>query len=147
MSHTDDGEPLLAVDNLRTVFHSEREEIRAVDGVSFDIERGETLGIVGESGSGKSVTARSIMGLVDSPGEIREESSIRLDGRELTTLSEKQYRSVRGGDIAMVFQDPLSSLNPVYTVGNQIIEALELHRGMEGTEAKSEAIELLRAVG
>jgi len=132
MSHSDDGEPLLAVDNLRTVFHSEREEIRAVDGVAFEIARGETLGIVGESGSGKSVTARSIMGLVDSPGEIREESSIRLDGRELTTLSEKQYRSVRGGDIAMVFQDPLSSLNPVYTVGNQIIEALELHRGMEG---------------
>ncbi|EMA12903.1 ABC transporter ATP-binding protein [Haloarcula marismortui] len=147
MSHTEDGEPLLAVDNLRTVFHSDREEIRAVDGVSFEIARGETLGIVGESGSGKSVTARSIMGLVESPGEIREESSIRLDGRELTALSEKEYRSVRGGDIAMVFQDPLSSLNPVYTVGNQIIEALELHRDMEGAEAKSEAIELLRAVG
>ncbi|WP_226023039.1 ABC transporter ATP-binding protein [Halomicrobium salinisoli] len=139
--------PLLSVEDLRTTFTGRDETVRAVDGVSFDIEAGETLGIVGESGSGKSVTARSIMGLVDSPGEVLEGSSIRLDGEELTDLSEKQYRSIRGGRIAMVFQDPLSSLNPVYTVGNQIVEALELHRDLSGAAAKEEAIELLRAVG
>ncbi|NHX36080.1 MULTISPECIES: ABC transporter ATP-binding protein [Halolamina] len=138
---------LLEVENLQTVFHTERETIRAVDGISFGIAEGETLGLVGESGSGKSVTARSIMGLVDSPGELLPDSSIRFDGRELTGLSETQYESVRGGGVAMVFQDPLSTLNPVYTVGNQIEEALSLHRGLSGLEATEKAIELLEDVG
>ncbi|KPN31609.1 putative ABC transporter ATP-binding protein [Halolamina pelagica] len=138
---------LLEVENLQTVFHTERETIRAVDGVSFGIAEGETLGLVGESGSGKSVTARSIMGLVDSPGELLPDSSIRFDGRELTGLSEKQYERVRGGGVAMVFQDPLSTLNPVYTVGNQIEEALSLHRGLSGMDATEKAIELLEDVG
>ncbi|MFC7081921.1 ABC transporter ATP-binding protein [Halorussus caseinilyticus] len=140
-------EPLLSVDNLQTAFFTDKETIRAVDGVNFDIRRGETVGIVGESGSGKSVTARSIMGLVDSPGRVLEGSSIRFDGEELTEKSEKQYRNLRGSDIAMVFQDPLTSLNPVYTVGNQIKEALRLHQDMRGSAATDEAIDLLEAVG
>ncbi|WP_198662186.1 ABC transporter ATP-binding protein [Halorussus litoreus] len=139
--------PLLQVENLQTAFFTDKETIRAVDGISFDIRRGETVGIVGESGSGKSVTARSIMGLVDSPGRVLDGSSIKFDGEELTEKSEKEYRSLRGSDIAMVFQDPLTSLNPVYTVGNQIKEALRLHRDMRGAEATEEAIDLLEAVG
>src|SRR6056297_4125767 len=141
------NDALLEVENLQTAFFTDKEVIRAVDGVSFDIRRGETVGIVGESGSGKSVTARSIMGLVDSPGRILDGSSIRFDGEELTEKTEKQYRNLRGSEIAMVFQDPLTSLNPVYTVGNQIKEALRLHRDMRGTEATEEAINLLEAVG
>ena len=138
--------PLLAVEDLTTVFRTDKETIRAVDGVSFKIERGETLGIVGESGSGKSVTARSIMGLVDAPGRIAETSSVRLDGEELNT-PDTDWTEVRGGRIALVFQDPMTSLNPVYTVGNQIKESLLLHRGLRGREATEEATELLRAVG
>ena len=140
-------EPILSVDNLQTAFFTDKEVIRAVDGVNFDIRRGETVGIVGESGSGKSVTARSIMGLVDSPGRILAGSSIEFRGEELTEKSERQYRKLRGGDIAMVFQDPLTSLNPVYTVGNQIKESLRLHQNMRGSAATEEAINLLEAVG
>jgi peptide/nickel transport system ATP-binding protein len=140
-------EPILSVDNLQTAFFTDKEVIRAVDGVDFDIHRGETVGIVGESGSGKSVTARSIMGLVDSPGRVLSGSSITFDGEELTEKTEKQYRNLRGSGIAMVFQDPLTSLNPVYTVGNQIKEALRLHQDLRGSAATEEAIELLEAVG
>ncbi|KAB1187090.1 MULTISPECIES: ABC transporter ATP-binding protein [Haloferax] len=140
------GEPILSVENLRTAFYTDKEVIRAVDGISFDIHRGETVGIVGESGSGKSVTARSIMRLVDNPGRI-ENGRIMYDGEDLLDKNPKQMRAIRGGSIAMVFQDPLTSLNPVYTVGNQIKEALRLHRGMSGSKATREAIELLEAVG
>ncbi|RKD95371.1 ABC transporter ATP-binding protein [Halopiger aswanensis] len=230
-------EPIIEVRNLQTAFFTDKETIRAVDNVSFDIRPGETVGIVGESGSGKSVTARSIMGLVDSPGRVLEGSSIRfshletvqeyaerfpdrtvdleslsaqydpvdLFGRrgvdvtpadlgyeraadvpladfvaagygdevgvdsdacvfvtegsadspsdirdgfvELTRLSGESQRLMRGGRIAMVFQDPLTSLNPVYTVGNQIKEALRLHQGLRGEEATQEAIQLLEDVG
>ncbi|PSQ28145.1 ABC transporter ATP-binding protein [Halobacteriales archaeon QS_9_68_17] len=189
--------PLLSVENLETAFFTDKETIRAVDSVSFDIERGETLGIVGESGSGKSVTARSIMGLIESPGLVLDGSSIRYsdpdtverfareypdatvavdpgetipngedgfvalaessgsggdvtvdDGYvELANAPDDAVHSVRGGDIAMVFQDPLTSLNPVYTVGNQIEESLRLHRGLRGKEATEEAANLLEAVG
>ena len=138
--------PLLSVEDLTTVFRTDKETIRAVDGVSFTIERGETLGIVGESGSGKSVTARSIMGLVDTPGRIADASSVRLEGTELNT-PETDWTDVRGGRIAMVFQDPMTSLNPVYTVGNQIKESLLLHRGLRGRAATEAATELLRDVG
>ena len=143
MSDLDAGEdePLLAVRDLRTVFHTDRETVRAVDGISFDIERGETVGLVGESGSGKSVTARSILGLVDSPGVI-EGGEIRFRGEDLTDDNWDEHR----GDIAIVFQDP-SSLNPVYTVGNQIREALEIHQGLRGDEAAERAVELLETVG
>ncbi len=205
---------ILEVEDLRTTFYTDRETIRAVDGISFDIYRGETVGVVGESGSGKSVTARSIMGLIDSPGRVHPQSSIRyrdiekvrsyassyashtvdltdlesvladhddLESRrdaidyladeddfvfvekrdpsgsgtaaitdgyiELSRIDGEALRNVRGGGIAMIFQDPLTSLNPVYTVGNQIKEALRLHQGITGSEADEEAIDLLESVG
>ncbi len=226
------AEPILSVRNLRTAFFTDKEVIRAVDGVSFDVAPGETVGVVGESGSGKSVTARSIMGLIQSPGRVLDGSSIRFhhtetvrefaerfpdrtvdlqriagdldpatlfesidatpatfgyddpeqatvadfvatgyddalgidpddsvfvtDGStksptrgflEVTRLGGEARRAIRGDKIAMVFQDPLTSLNPVYTVGNQIKEALRLHRSLTGAAATTEAIELLEAVG
>jgi peptide/nickel transport system ATP-binding protein len=141
-----DEEPVLAVENLSTVFRTDRETIYAVDGISFDVKKGETVGIVGESGSGKSVTARSIMGLVKPPGEILPSSSIKFNGEELTEYSNKQYQSVRGSGIGMVFQDPQKSMNPVYTVGNQIKESLRVNRGLKGEEATEEAIKLLEDV-
>ncbi|MFB6152115.1 MAG: ABC transporter ATP-binding protein [Haloarculaceae archaeon] len=136
------SDPLLAVEDLRTVFRTDREEIHAVDGVSFEIREGETVGLVGESGSGKSVTARSILGLVDSPGAV-EAGSIRLRGEDLTDGNWEAHR----GDVAIVFQDPGSALNPVYTVGDQIREALRIHRGMRGRAARERAVELLEEVG
>lgn len=138
---------LLSVQNLLTTFYTDKEVIRAVDGVDLSIDKGQTVGLVGESGSGKSVTARSIMGLVDSPGQIDQNSSIRFKGEELTNKSEDEYQSIRGGDIAMIFQDPLTSLNPVYTVGNQIKEALSIHQELSGAEATNEAVSLLKSVG
>ena len=134
--------PLLSVSDLQVVFHTERESIHAVDGISFDIHEGETVGLVGESGSGKSVTARSILGLVDKPGQI-EGGSIEFRGDDLTADNWDRHR----GDIAIVFQDPSSSLNPVYTVGNQIKEALRIHQGLRGSAATERAIELLEEVG
>jgi oligopeptide/dipeptide ABC transporter, ATP-binding protein, C-terminal domain/oligopeptide/dipeptide ABC transporter, ATP-binding protein, C-terminal domain len=135
-------EPVLEVDELRTVFQTGKETIHAVDGVSFDVHPGETVGLVGESGSGKSVTARSILGLVESPGQI-ESGAIRFRGQNLVETGWDQHR----GDIAIVFQDPLNSINPVYTIGNQIREALRIHQGLTGSRARSRAIELLEAVG
>ena len=140
--------PLLEIKNLRTWFKTEDGVARAVDGVSLSVERGEVLGIVGESGCGKSVTSLSIMRLVpEPPGEIVKGSSIRFDGRELLDLSEKEMRAIRGNDIAMIFQEPMTSLNPVYTIGHQIAEALRLHRGMNKRDAHARAIEMLRLVG
>ncbi len=142
MSEAYERNPLLSVNDLEVVFHTEREEIHAVDGVSFDIHEGETVGLVGESGSGKSVTARSILGLVDSPGRI-EGGEIDFRGDDLTDDNWERHR----GDIAIVFQDPSNSLNPVYTVGNQIKEALRIHQGLRGNEATEAATELLEDVG
>jgi peptide/nickel transport system ATP-binding protein len=189
------GETVLSVEGLRTAFFTDKETIRAVDGVSFDVRQGETVGIVGESGSGKSVTARSIMGLIKSPGRVLD-GSIRFrdpdvlgrlagsnrkrtvdvaglsdeeranatddddfvfveewDGDDpsrgyvdVTRMPNSALRTLRGNGIAMIFQDPLSSLNPVYTVGNQIKEALRLHQGLRGQAATEEAIDLLEAV-
>ncbi|MDB2272658.1 ABC transporter ATP-binding protein [Halorubrum ezzemoulense] len=139
-------EAMLAVEDLQTVFHTDKETVRAVEGISFEVREGETVGIVGESGSGKSVTARSIMGLVDAPGRIGDDSSITFRGRELTGMTEDEYREVRGSGMAMVFQDPLTSLNPVYTVGNQIKETLRVHQGLRGEAADEAAIELLESV-
>jgi peptide/nickel transport system ATP-binding protein len=136
------SDALLEVEDLRTVFYTDREEIHAVDGVSFEVRAGETVGLVGESGSGKSVTARSILGLVDSPGAI-ESGSIRFRGEDLTEGTWEAHR----GDIAIVFQDPGSALNPVYTVGNQIREALKIHQDLRGREARDRAVELLEDVG
>jgi peptide/nickel transport system ATP-binding protein len=135
-------EPLLAVEDLSVVFRTDKETIHALDGVSFDVRAGETVGLVGESGSGKSVTARSILGLVDDPGRI-ESGSIRFRGEDLTETGWTDAR----GDIAIVFQDPSGSLNPVYTVGNQIREALQIHQGLTGKAARREAVRLLESVG
>ena len=133
---------ILEVEGLRTVFHTDKETVYAVDGIDFDVAAGETVGLVGESGSGKSVTARSIMGLVKPPGVI-EDGSVRFRGDELTAGNWDRHR----GDMAIVFQDPTNSLNPVYTVGNQIKESLRIHQGLRGREAHERAVEHLEAVG
>ncbi|HEX7120221.1 MAG TPA: ABC transporter ATP-binding protein [Longimicrobiales bacterium] len=139
---------LLEVENLRTYFDTEGGVARAVDGVSFEVEKGEVLGIVGESGSGKSVTSLSLMRLVPQPpGRIQPGSSIRFRGAELLELPEEEMRRIRGNDIAMIFQEPMTSLNPVYPVGDQIAEALRHHRGMGARDARARAVELLRLVG
>jgi oligopeptide/dipeptide ABC transporter ATP-binding protein len=140
--------PLLEVRDLRTWFHTDAGTSKSVDGVSFDVQRGEVLGIVGESGCGKSVTSLSIMQLIARPpGEIMSGSSIRWKGEELVAASEKRLRQLRGDDIAMIFQEPMTSLNPVHRVGSQIAEVLRLHRGMKEREARARAVELLRLVG
>jgi oligopeptide/dipeptide ABC transporter ATP-binding protein len=138
---------LLEVSNLRTWFDSQSGAIRAVDGVDFTLRAGSTLGIVGESGSGKSVSALSIMRLVDPPGRIQVGSSIVFEGRELTTLPERQLESIRGAEISMVFQEPMTSLNPVYTVGGQIAESVRIHRDLNRKEARARALEMLELVG
>jgi len=145
--------PLIDVRGLKTYFYTEDGVVRAVDGVDFTIEPEKTLGIVGESGCGKSVTALSIMGLVQSPpGKIAAGEIIYTkDGKEtdLTKLNTKgrEYRSIRGNEIAMIFQEPMTSLNPVYTIGNQIMEAIILHQHLHKHEAKQKAIEMLQSVG
>jgi peptide/nickel transport system ATP-binding protein/oligopeptide transport system ATP-binding protein len=141
------SDPVLAVEGLRTFFQQGAETIRAVDGVGFSLGEGETLGIVGESGSGKSLTCLSIMRLIDEPGRIEPESSIRFSGRELTRLSEDEMRRIRGNDISMIFQEPMTSLNPVWTVGDQIAETVRLHREGSKKEATERAIEMLQLVG
>jgi peptide/nickel transport system ATP-binding protein len=140
------GGPLLEVRELRVTFSGDAGRIvRAVDGVSFSLEAGRTLGIVGESGSGKSVTALSIMRLLPKETS-RVEGSIRLEGRSLLDLPERGMREIRGNRIAMIFQEPMTSLNPSYTVGDQIGEALVRHRGLGRPEARAEAIRLLDVV-
>ena len=120
-------DPLLSVENLRTSFDTDRGEVRAVDGVSFDVGRGETVCLVGESGSGKTVTVESITRLIQSPPGRVEADAVRFDGIDLRTLSESRLREIRGDRIAHVFQNPQGALNPVYTVGWQIVEAILLH--------------------
>jgi len=138
---------LLRVENLRTSFQTEAGTLRAVDGVDFELRRGRTLGVVGESGSGKSVTALSIMRLIDPPGWVHEDSRILFEGRDLATVSEDEMESVRGKDISMIFQEPMTSLNPVFTVGDQIVEAIRIHEGMGEREAARRAVEMLELVG
>ncbi len=141
------GGPLLAVSDLRVGFATEDGRVQAVDGVNFELEPGEVLAIVGESGSGKSVTAQTIIGLTRSPNS-HIEGSVRMRGEELTTQSESQLQSVRGSKIAMIFQDPMTSMNPVYTIGKQIVEAIRAHdKGVSKKHARGQAIELLGAVG
>jgi oligopeptide/dipeptide ABC transporter ATP-binding protein len=136
---------LLAVDDLRTYFKTRAGEVHAVDGVSFSVERGKTLGIVGESGCGKSVTALSIMGLLASTGRIVE-GSILFEDRELTRLSDRELEDIRGRQIAMIFQDPMTSLNPTLTIGTQLIETMQRHLGFTRDEARKRAVELLEEV-
>ncbi len=139
--------PLLRVEDLRTSFQSPDGPVPAVDGVSFELHSGETLGIVGESGCGKTVACLSILRLIDDPGRIEPGSSIRLRDNELTRASEEEMRAVRGNEISMIFQEPMTSLNPVWTVGNQIAEAVRIHRGASAGEARARAIEMLDLVG
>ena len=138
--------PLLEVKNLRTHFFTQDGVVKAVDGVSFSIDAGRTLGIVGESGCGKSVAAMSILRLVARPGRIVD-GEVLLDGRDLIKLSEDDIRDVRGNSISMIFQEPMTSLNPVYTCGDQIAETVSLHLGLGRREAMEQAVEMLRLVG
>ena len=137
---------LLSVKNLSTEFPVKKGIVRAVEDVSFDVDQGQILAIVGESGSGKSVTSLSIMGLLAEPGHVAG-GSMEFEGQDLATLSEKQYRELRGNDMAMIFQEPMTSLNPVYRVGNQIVEAIRTHEKVSKAEAKDRAVDLLRKVG
>ena len=137
---------LLSVRNLKTSFFTHVGEVKAVRGISFDVNEGEVLGIVGESGSGKSVTSLSIMGLLQYPGRVVD-GEILLNGEDILTYSKNQMRRVRGKEIAMIFQDPMTSLNPVYTIGNQIMEMILEHERMSRREARARAIEMLKLVG
>jgi oligopeptide/dipeptide ABC transporter ATP-binding protein len=136
---------LLEVDNLKTYFKSRRGDVRAVDGISFAVERGRTLGIVGESGCGKSVTALSVMGLL-APNARVVDGTIRFEDRNLTELSSRELEDVRGRQIAMIFQDPMTSLNPTLTIGTQLTETMKRHLGYSGDEARKRAVELLEEV-
>ena len=136
---------LLEVNNLHTSFFTDAGEVKAVDGVSFQLERGKVLGIVGESGSGKSVTAYSIMQILASTGKITG-GSVKLDGQELVGAGEKVMRTVRGNRISIIFQDPMTSLNPTYTIGHQLMEAILLHTGRNRQQAQARAVEMLRLV-
>lgn len=141
------SEKLLNVEDLRVSFITDEEEFEAVKGVSFHINKGETVGIVGESGSGKSVTARSIMRLLPSPPSFLKSGNIYFNGHNLVKKSEKELQSIRGKEISMIFQDPMTSTNPTIRIGDQIAESLIKHRGMSKAEAKRETIELLKLVG
>ncbi len=138
---------MLEVNNLKTHFKTQDGVVKAVDGVSFSLEPGETLGIVGESGSGKSVTALSLMQLNPKPPVEYPEGEVLFEGRDLLRASESEMQKIRGNDIAMIFQDPMTSLNPVFTVGNQIMEAIRIHQQVSKGEAKKRAIQVLRDVG
>ncbi len=145
--------PLIEVKNLKTYFYTEDGVVRAVDGVDFTIEKERTLGVVGESGCGKTVTALAVMGLIQiPPGKIEEGEILYHRNGKVTDLTKlnprgKQYRSIRGNEIAMIFQEPMTSLNPVYTIGNQIMEAIILHQRLRKRAARKNAIEMLHSVG
>lgn len=138
---------LLEVKNLKTYFYTDDGVSKAVDDVSFELEKGETLGIVGESGCGKSVTSLSIMRLIASPPGKIAGGEILFKGKDILKISEKEMREIRGNDISMIFQEPMTSLNPVFTCGNQIEEAIILHQKVSKEEAKRKAIEMLKLVG
>jgi len=141
------SEPLLAVSNLKTQFFTQDGVVKAVNGVSFRLMPGETLGIVGESGCGKSITAMSIMRLIPTPPGKIVDGQVVFQGKDILKMSDEQIRSIRGNDIAMIFQDPMTSLNPVLTINRQISESLELHKGMSKSESRARSIELLKMVG
>src|SRR6185503_8971440 len=138
---------LLSVRGLRTTFATSAGQVRAVDGVSWDVREGETVALVGESGCGKSVSALSIMRLIDAPAGRIEGGEILYKGRDLLKLSEEEMRHVRGREIGMIFQEPMTSLNPILTIGRQLTEGLEIHVKMDAAAARARAIELLGLVG
>jgi peptide/nickel transport system ATP-binding protein len=137
---------LLELKDVKTVFQTEKGEVTSVDGVSLRLEKGETIGIVGESGCGKSVTSLSIMRLLGKNGSIKE-GEIRFMDKDLAKLPEAELRRIRGGDIAMIFQEPMTSLNPVFTIGNQLTEAIRLHTNLKGKAADDYAVVMLKKVG
>ena len=140
------GEKILEVNHLKTYFHTDAGLSKAVNDVSFFVEKGKTLGIVGESGCGKSITSLSIMGLVETPpGEIAG-GEIIFEGEDLLKKNEKEMSKIRGKKIAMIFQEPMTSLNPVFTIGQQLVETLMLHEEMTKKQAKERAIEMLKMV-
>ncbi len=139
--------PLLNVTNLKTYFHTRNGVVRAVDGVSFTVERGETLGIVGESGSGKSVTCYSMMGLIPQPPGRIEGGAAIFDGTDLLSCTKKQLNQIRGKRVSMIFQDPMTSLNPFLRVEDQLIEPLLIHENISKAEAKKRGLQMLEAVG
>ena len=139
--------PILQVKNLKTYFHTDNGIAHAVDDVSFNLNAGETLGIVGESGCGKSVTSLSIMKLIDQPPGFFEGGEILFKDQNILTMSETELREIRGNKISMIFQEPMTSLNPVFTVGNQIIEAVQLHQKLDDDASRKKAIEMLDLVG
>jgi peptide/nickel transport system ATP-binding protein len=141
------ADPLLTVRDLRTYFYTENGVAQSVDGVSFSVAAGETVGLVGESGCGKSVTALSLMRLVRPPGRIEPGSVIEFQGKNLVTLDEKSMRELRGERVAMVFQEPMTALNPVFKVGDQIAEVVRIHKGGSKQEAWQRAVEMLETVG
>lgn len=142
-----EGHHLLEVNDLKMYFHTQDGVVKAVDGVSYTLDRGETLGVVGESGSGKSVTSLTIMGLIDMPPGKIEGGDVLYRGKSLIKMSEREMEHIRGNDIAMIFQDPMTSLNPVYTIGRQLGEGLRIHRGYTKQQALERAVELLEMVG
>ncbi|MDA0312153.1 MAG: ABC transporter ATP-binding protein [Gemmatimonadetes bacterium] len=142
------SEILLSIKDLRTWFFTDQGVAKAVDGVSFEVREGETLGVVGESGCGKTVTSLSVLGLLPQPpARIMDGSSILFEGEELIGADERRLRGLRGNEISMIFQEPMSSLNPVFSIGDQIIEVLRLHRGLDRKDARVEAARLLQEVG
>ena len=147
LSTRDEGcEPLLSVKSLRTEFDMSEGTLLAVDDVSFEVQRGEIFSIVGESGSGKTVTAMSIMGLIAPPGKIIS-GAVHFDGQDLRSLSERDLRAIRGSEISMIFQDAMTALNPVYSIGDQVGEPLRRHSGYNRKESSDAAVEALRKVG
>src|SRR5881227_2082409 len=139
--------PLLSIRDLRTYFYTEAGVARAVDGVSFDVGAGETVGIVGESGCGKSVTALSILRLIQPPGRIESGSRIEFEGNDLVTLGDEEIRHIRGNRISMIFQEPMSALNPVFTIGDQVAEVARIHAGLSRRRAWDRAVETLALTG
>lgn len=138
---------ILSIKNLRTYFHTDDGIAKAVDGVSFDLKEGETLGIVGESGCGKSVTALSILRLLPKDVGVIEDGEILFEGRDIVKMSDNEIRTIRGNKISMIFQEPMTSLNPAYTCGNQVVEVIKTHKNISSRDAKSRAIDILKSVG
>jgi oligopeptide/dipeptide ABC transporter ATP-binding protein len=147
VSNVDESKPILEVSGLRTSFFTDEAEVRAVDDLSFTIKKGRTLGIVGESGCGKSVASLSIMRLIPSPPGRIVGGKIIFKGQDLLTLPLSEMRQIRGNEISMIFQDPMTSLNPVFTVGNQVMETIRLHQRVPRSEARERAIDMFRLVG
>lgn len=146
MSKTKDQGPLLDIRGLKTYFFTEGGVVRAVDGVDLSVRRGETLGLVGESGCGKSVTMFSVMRLIGQPGRLVD-GEVHFDGRDLTKISDAEIQDLRGNRISMIFQQPLTSLNPVFRIGDQVAEVFEIHEGLNKEQARTKAVEMLRRVG